>query len=66
MIYDDLLCKISRFLLEVYFLTSHLGGNWEGLAGVMFTHRLHVYAKFGVCSSYGRRDMTDGRTDGHG
>ena len=51
-----LLCKISTS-----FFNTHLGGDFGWLKGVikrlfnsvLSAHRLRVYAKFGVCRSYG-------------
>ena len=65
----------AKFQFELYFFTTHLGGDFGRLGGVIkklfnSVHRLRVYAKFGVCSSYGVREtlsgharQTDRRTD---
>ena len=51
----NLLRKIS--INEINFFTTHLDGNFGHLGELstnyLIAHRLRIYAKFGVCSSYG-------------
>ena len=52
--------------LELHFFTTHLGGDWEVLRGVIkkrfiaFRPHIYVSAKFGVCSFYGFRETLSG------